>query len=142
MNNSPGSVVSYLFCFPGFTAGSISGVNGNFRFIPVSTAFCGLTFDPSEFLNQGYFIGAYLRNVFFRNGNLTGADLTGADLTNAKLNSCDLTDAKIHSANFCGVNLSSAVMPAYADTISKFKEVVGKGNWDKNTIWTTGVNLT
>lgn len=141
VSNSPGSVVSYIFCFPGCIAGSIDDVSTNLRIIPVSTAFAGLTFDPAEFLDQGYFIGAYLQNTRFRHGNLTGADLTGADLTNAIFDGVILTDAKIHGANFCGADLSANTLPDYADTITNFKEVVGKGNWDTSTKWITGTYL-
>jgi len=142
INNTPGSVVSYIFCFPGCIGGSISGLNSNLRIIPVSTAFAGILFDPSEFYDQGYFIGAYLNGSKFRNANLAGADFTGANLSNAAFDNAVLTDSKIHNANFCGANLTGATMPDYANTISEFKTVVGNGNWNTNTIWINGSSLT
>ena len=83
-----------------------------------------------------------MRNIKFRHGDLAGADFTGADLTNATFEAVILTDAKIHGANFCGADLSGSTMPEYADTITKFKEVVGKGNWDTKTKWVNGTYLT
>lgn len=140
--NSATNVVSYIFCFPGCQGGNISEVNQNLRIVPVSTAFAGMYFNPGSFSDKGYFIGAYLRNIKFRHGDLAGADFTGADLTNATFEAVILTDAKIHGANFCGADLSGSTMPEYADTITKFKEVVGKGNWDTKTKWVNGTYLT
>lgn len=141
INIASGSVVTYLFCFPGCICDSVAGVNSNLRFVPLSTAFSGVTFNPSEFLSQGYFTGAYLRNTNFLNAIFTDADLTGADLSNSSLEGANLTNAKIHLANFCGANLSEAAMPEYANTIAEFKAVVGSGNWDENTIWVTSSHL-
>ncbi len=140
--SAPASVISYLFCFPRCITNAVMGISYNLRIVPVSTAFAGGSFRNSEFYNYAYFIGAYLRNANFADCVFTGADFTGADLANSLLINADLTDAKIHSANFCGVNLTGAVMPSYADTITEFKEVVGSGNWDKNTKWINGTNLT
>lgn len=139
--NSVTNVVSYIFCFPGCVGQNITEVNPNLRIIPVSTAFAGMYFNPGNFSDKGYFIGAYLRNIKFRNGDLAGADFTGADLTNASFESVTLTDAKIHGANFCGADLNGSTLPEYADTVTKFKEVVGKGNWDTKTKWVNGTYL-
>ena len=142
INNSPGSIVSYIFCFPGCIGGSIDDINPNLRIVPVSTAFAGLSFNPADFLDQGYFIGAYLRNTRLVHGDLTGADFTGADLSGSVLIGSNLSDAKIHSTNFCGADLTGATLPEYANTIIEFKAVVGADNWNTNTKWITGSFLT
>ena len=115
-------------------AGTISYVNFNHATLLGSNFYAvqavSLIFDYADLTHATFYgLDASVGSTTFHGANLTIANFSYSLLNNSTFD----------NAVCIGTNFTGAKMPAYANTKTSFKLIVGAGHWDPvTTIWTDG----